>query len=131
MTETQIKEAVRTRDGLRCRDCGMTNDEHLVKYGKALHVHRLIPGSMYEEDHCVTLCYACHGPKPKKPEDLIWWDSDRTGVLLLCINTYTPDGRRITAYLKDQAMREGREPADVAQRVLSCWCDSFPEDYSI
>jgi hypothetical protein len=62
-----VKAAVRERDGYRCTDCGMTNEEHRVQYGKSLDVHRLVPGSAYTPDGCVTLCRKCHASKPKRP----------------------------------------------------------------
>lgn len=62
-----IKAAVRKRDGQKCVDCGMTNDKHTEKYGRSLHVHRTAPGSEYTAEGCETLCYKCHGSKPKSP----------------------------------------------------------------
>ena len=67
MNVLSIKAAVRTRDGHRCTECGMTEGQHYARYGRGLHVHRIIPGSAYTLAGCVTLCYACHGPKPKLP----------------------------------------------------------------
>lgn len=44
----------------------MSNEEHVSQHGKSLHVHRVIAGSEYVvSDGCVTLCYKCHGKKPK------------------------------------------------------------------
>lgn len=61
MTETQIKNAVRERDGFRCTKCGMTNEQHLEKWERVLHVHRDLPGSEYVVGPgCVTLCRDCH-----------------------------------------------------------------------
>jgi hypothetical protein len=65
MTEFQIKAAVRKRDGMRCTDCGMTNDRHIQLLGSSLQVHRLKPSTEYSIEGCVTLCAWCHGPKPK------------------------------------------------------------------
>lgn len=62
-----LKRRVRERDGMRCTECGLTNAEHLERHGKSLHVHRTQPGSPYTVEGCVTLCFACHGPKPKSP----------------------------------------------------------------
>jgi hypothetical protein len=41
----RVKRAVRERDGHRCTECGMTNEEHLPRWGRGLHVHRTVPGS--------------------------------------------------------------------------------------
>lgn len=66
-TEIQrIKQTVRERDGLRCTQCGMTTAEHFGVYGRALDVHRVVPGSLYSLEGCVTICRRCHGPKPKR-----------------------------------------------------------------
>jgi hypothetical protein len=68
MTELEIKATVRKRDGYQCRDCG--RGVVLGKYLKKLDVHRLVPGSPYTLDGCITFCRRCHkrrhgGRKPK------------------------------------------------------------------
>jgi hypothetical protein len=65
------KAAVRERDGYRCVECGMTNADHSDEFGSVLQVHRLVPGSLYHPDGCVTLCIPCHGPKPKRPRGIL------------------------------------------------------------
>ena len=67
MTVLEIKALVRFRDGNRCTECGLTNEEHLERYGRSLEVHRKTPGSKYAVADCQTLCRSCHGPKPKRP----------------------------------------------------------------
>jgi hypothetical protein len=64
MTELEIKSAVRARDGNRCTKCGMTNDQHKEWMGKSLHVHRVVPGSLYTVEGCVPLCIRCHRSEP-------------------------------------------------------------------
>src|SRR5947209_7791211 len=71
MTESEVKALVRQRDGYRCTECGITNDDHLRTHGCSLHVHRLNPGTAYTINGCVSLCYSCHGPKPRKPRGFI------------------------------------------------------------
>jgi hypothetical protein len=44
----------------------MTAVQHEAMFGRALEVHRLIPGSVYTVEGCITLCKVCHGPKPKR-----------------------------------------------------------------
>jgi hypothetical protein len=51
---------------MRCTQCRMTNDEHLLLHGKSLEVHRIQPGSLYSVEGCVTLCKPCHGRQPKR-----------------------------------------------------------------
>ncbi len=60
-----MKSAVRERDGHACTKCNMTEAEHRELFGTDLHVHRLLPGSVYTLDGCVTLCMPCHGPEPR------------------------------------------------------------------
>src|SRR5262245_13340311 len=67
VTADQIKEAVRARDDYRCTECGMTVTDHLAITGRTLEVHRLVPGSPYTLEGCITLCRRCHGPKPRRP----------------------------------------------------------------
>jgi hypothetical protein len=66
MTEFQVKAAVRERDGYRCTRCGMTQERHLVRLGQILHVHRIVPGSEYTVEGCVTVCIVCHGPLARR-----------------------------------------------------------------
>jgi hypothetical protein len=66
-TELAIKAAVRERDGYSCVDCGMSNDEHVVRYGSVLEVHRKSPGKRYSVVGCETVCKTCHGKRPKSP----------------------------------------------------------------
>jgi hypothetical protein len=68
MTPTEVlavKAAVRERDNHCCAECGLTADEHYERYGQGLAVHRVVPGSAYTVQGCVTLCRACHKGKPK------------------------------------------------------------------
>jgi 5-methylcytosine-specific restriction endonuclease McrA len=60
LTAHQIKAAVRRRDGYRCCECGLTNGKYFQRYGKSLDVHRIVPGSKYTLEGCVTLCQKCH-----------------------------------------------------------------------
>lgn len=70
---TRIKTEVRARDDYRCTKCGLTNAQHYAKYGKALDVHRLVPGSVYTVEGSVTLCRICHGPEPRRGPGQIDW----------------------------------------------------------
>jgi hypothetical protein len=63
----KIKAAVRERDGHKCTNCGMSNDLHRERWGTGVEVHRLVPGSLYSLEGCVTLCKTCHGKQPRKP----------------------------------------------------------------
>lgn len=66
MTTTKIKAAVRARDGYRCTKCNMTAEEHRKRYGRTLDVHRIIPGSVYTVDGCVTRCKLCHSKEDQR-----------------------------------------------------------------
>lgn len=61
-----VKRAVRLRDGNCCSSCGTTEKQHLRRCGRRLEVHRIVPGSLYTEEGCVTLCKRCHADKPKR-----------------------------------------------------------------
>jgi hypothetical protein len=66
----RVKDAVRKRDGYQCRDCGMSQDEHIEIRGKQLHVHRLVRGTEYSVDG-FALCIDCHGARHRKAGDLL------------------------------------------------------------
>ncbi len=63
MTELEIKATVRERDGDACVDCGTTGRTNMANVGMILDVHRLVPGSPYTIDGCVTVCKRCHGER--------------------------------------------------------------------
>lgn len=62
MSDATVKDAVRQRDGYRCVDCGKARE------GRALDVHRLVPGSAYTLEGCVTVCRGCHRKRHSKPK---------------------------------------------------------------
>lgn len=106
---TAIKNRVRDRDGSKCVDCGMTNDDHRDKYNEQLHVHRLRPGSRYYVRGCVSLCRRCHWNRHKgklAPRRLRWYrlgkqapqrvsvQVNMTIELAYAIHTLAADNRR-------------------------------------
>jgi hypothetical protein len=62
-----VKALVRFRDGNRCVDCHTSGTDYLVRTGRLLDVHRLIPGSTYSVSGCVTVCRLCHKKRHRKP----------------------------------------------------------------
>jgi hypothetical protein len=95
MTEAETKKAVRDRDGYCCTKCGMTRAEHFAKYEKDLEVHRVVPGSEYSLEGCVTVCVACHGPMPRRPHRSV-------GVNSLRLPGDMVDMARIIAAVSDE-----------------------------
>jgi predicted amidophosphoribosyltransferase len=65
LSPPEVKALVRHRDGYRCQECGMTARQHVRRYRRTLDVHRIVPGSPYTVDGCMTICRRCHGDKPK------------------------------------------------------------------
>jgi hypothetical protein len=103
MTEVQVKAAVRRRDGYRCTQCGVTNLTYLAVTGRSLDVHRIVPGSEYTLDGCVTLCRKCHGPKPRRPHH------------------YSPppgEGRKYVIYLKPELAATLRAYVDEHEKAV-------------
>jgi hypothetical protein len=72
LSDAKIKELVRERDGYKCRDCGMSDEDHQEKFDQTLEVHRLVPGVEYGQTWCVTLCCDCHKKKIRKTGDAFW-----------------------------------------------------------
>lgn len=62
-----MKERVRIRDHYMCRDCSITQEEHIERFGEALSVHHLHARSDVDDSrrshlltNLVTLCNQCH-----------------------------------------------------------------------
>lgn len=115
-SDASIKAAVRARDGYKCRDCGMTNEEHIAKYKRKLNVHRLLPGSTYRVGLCVTLCQDCHKKKPKSLSDAVFYDY--SDIRLFLVNLYDPGEKYIFDGITEIASRSGKEFSDVVNEAL-------------
>jgi DNA-binding XRE family transcriptional regulator len=66
LAKVRVLKAVHDRDGHRCLDCGMTEEQHLLQFGRKLDTHRVIPGSRYTIEGCRTYCLQCHSRKAKR-----------------------------------------------------------------
>lgn len=101
----QLKEQIRARDGYRCAECGLTNDDHLTEWGSSLEVHRVRPGSCYSLDPgvCVILCKTCHGSKPKSPRGSSpYWKFRLERELALKAGFIAYDqGKRLSEYINE------------------------------
>jgi hypothetical protein len=61
--DKSVKKKIRERDQQRCSRCGMTAEQHRLKFtGRGLNVHR-VRSRRYEPDNCETLCEDCHRAK--------------------------------------------------------------------
>ncbi|WP_226043305.1 HNH endonuclease [Natrinema sp. DC36] len=76
--EKQRRKA-RENDDFACQGCGLTQLEHLERWGERLHVHHIVPFREHEGyekanalDNLVTLCRKCHHSKwegiPLRPQ---------------------------------------------------------------
>ncbi len=92
MTALETKAAVRSRDDNACTDCGITAAEYQsrCRRPRLLEVHRLIPGSPYTVDGCVTLCKRCHKGRHRKQKpkaSLIFFSDRETRLAILLAAT--------------------------------------------
>lgn len=98
MSTSDIKAAVRQRDGYVCTKCGMTDAEHQSVYQQTLQVHRLTPGGPYTLDGCVTVCQGCHGKLPKRKKAGIK-KASRAGMTPMFIELSDEDAARLDALI--------------------------------
>lgn len=59
----EIREDARKRDGYRCAECGITEEEHYILKRQPLQVHHILPYKQckkHELDNLITLCPSCH-----------------------------------------------------------------------
>jgi len=56
-----LKESIRKRDHYQCQNCSMTEEEHLIILGHALHIHHIDYNKMNcSENNLITLCNQCN-----------------------------------------------------------------------
>lgn len=59
-----IREQILERDGRQCVKCGMTEQDHLAKWGRPITIdHKNKDRSNNAPDNLQTLCLVCHGRK--------------------------------------------------------------------
>ena len=57
----QLKEKIRERDNYECQCCGMTEEEHLIVYGRKLNIHHIDYNKKNnKEDNLITVCLQCN-----------------------------------------------------------------------
>lgn len=62
------KEIVLQRDNYACRLCGITNQDHFIKYGRGLEIHHIDGNGIMKDqnkknnniNNLITLCCSCH-----------------------------------------------------------------------
>jgi len=56
-----LRESIRKRDNYTCQNCGMTEEEHFIVYGRNLHIHHIdYNKDNCKEDNLITLCQGCN-----------------------------------------------------------------------
>lgn len=57
----ELKERIRKRDNCICQNCGMIQEECLIKYSRKLDVHHIDgDNSNNVEENMISLCLSCH-----------------------------------------------------------------------
>lgn len=135
MTDQEVKALVRERDGYKCARCGMTNDQHIAEYGRALDVHRVVPDVNYQPYWCITLCRPCHGKMPKRIEQVVFVDTreeeEQMGVACLFLPLHHPAIRHVYNVLYELAIRHETSWVDVAVHLLQEACQRSVDEYVI
>lgn len=67
-----IADRARKRDKYACKNCGMTQQDHLSKWGSSLEVHHIVPFYQFTDhikanrlSNLTTLCKSCHATADK------------------------------------------------------------------
>ena len=131
----RIKAAVRQRDGMRCTVCGMTNENHLAQHRQSLHVHRVVPGSLYTLSGCVSLCLADHAHAPRRKRKRGEKDLDNRAIHVLisqpirdALDAYLEGEeaptltRAVETALKEFLAERGFWPLPSKQSVVTEYC---------
>ncbi len=57
----QLKESIRKRDNYECKNCGMTEEEHIIINGSVLSIHHIdYEKNNNVEENLISLCKQCH-----------------------------------------------------------------------
>ncbi len=57
----KLKDSIRKRDNYICQKCNITEEEHLIVYGKVLSIHHIDYNKQNcKEDNLITLCISCN-----------------------------------------------------------------------
>ncbi len=130
-TYLEAKDAVHERDGNRCRDCGVSEEDHRASYGRDLDVHRLLPGSAYHPSVCVLLCHACHVQKPARLVSAVFGDPKDTGVDFFAFNLYLSEDRYILDAIYSEAVDSGKSAHQVIHEILLKHVAAKADEYAI
>jgi len=59
--DNKLKEKIRKRDGYKCQNCNITEEEHIMVVGCVLSIHHIDYDKMNcEEDNLISLCNQCN-----------------------------------------------------------------------
>ena len=57
----KLKEDIRKRDDYACQNCKMTEEEHLIVYGRKLHIHHIDYNKQNcQKENLISLCVSCN-----------------------------------------------------------------------
>jgi hypothetical protein len=74
----------------KCARCGVTNAEHVKKFGRSLDVHRTVADGDYYPGACELLCRKCHGKQARllakctEGKVRVWFWGDEAWVKRVC-----------------------------------------------
>lgn len=57
----RLKEKIRKRDNYQCQNCGMTQEEHFIVYGRDIEIHHIDHNRKNcNDDNLITVCKQCN-----------------------------------------------------------------------
>ncbi|KKM86372.1 hypothetical protein LCGC14_1279730, partial [marine sediment metagenome] len=57
----KLKQKIRRRDNYTCQNCGITEEEHIIVFGKVLGIHHIDYNKFNcKEENLITLCHQCN-----------------------------------------------------------------------
>lgn len=80
----KLKEQIRKRDNYICQNCSMTEEEHLIVFGKVLTIHHIDYNKMNStEDNLIAVCNQCNTRANRNRE---YWKEYYSKLLLSKVN---------------------------------------------
>ena len=88
---SELREFIRNRDNHTCQNCNITEEEHIIVFGRTLHVHHIDYNKQNcQKDNLITLCISCN---IRANYDREYWKIFYQNKIIIIQKEIIPNGR--------------------------------------